>query len=93
MLVAGSSVFVSPGRPVDVPEAYNWWSWVPGADWCHPQGPDSSIRNKPDHNVVHAAWADVEGYAQWVGKKCRPRPSGSSLRRGGRVGPHQFPNQ
>ena len=31
MLVAGSSVFVSPGRPVDLRDAYNWWSWVPGA--------------------------------------------------------------
>jgi hypothetical protein len=37
----------------------------PGADWRHPQGPGSSIK-KPDHPVVHVAWADVEAYAAWV---------------------------
>ena len=41
---------------------------MPGADWRHPQGPGSSIRKKPDHPVVHVAWADVEAYAAWAGK-------------------------
>src|SRR3712207_988405 len=38
MLVAASSVFVNPGRPVPLDDAYRWWRWVPGADWRHPQG-------------------------------------------------------
>jgi sulfatase modifying factor 1 len=83
MLVAGSSVFVSPGRPVDLRDAYNWWSWVPGADWRHPQGPDSLIRNKPDHPVVHVAWADVEAYAQWVGKQVPTEAEWEFAARGG----------
>jgi formylglycine-generating enzyme len=83
MLVAGSSVFVPPGRPVDLRDAYNWWSWVPGADWRHPQGPDSSIRNKPDHPVVHVACADVEAYAQRVGKQVPTEAEWEFAARGG----------
>jgi formylglycine-generating enzyme required for sulfatase activity len=68
LLVPASTVFRNPGRPVDLGNHYNWWTYVPGADWRHPQGPASSIRKRPDHPVVHVAWADVEAYAAWAGK-------------------------
>jgi formylglycine-generating enzyme len=68
MLVPFSAVFVPPGRRVSLADPHNWWTPVPGADWQHPQGPGSSIRNKPDHPVVHVAWADAEAYASWAGK-------------------------
>jgi sulfatase modifying factor 1 len=42
-LVPASSVFVPPGRPVDLRHPYDWWTWVPGADWRRPQGPGTSI--------------------------------------------------
>ena len=34
----------SNSRParVDLRNHFNWWSFVPGADWRHPDGPDSS---------------------------------------------------
>ncbi|MEV6341570.1 formylglycine-generating enzyme family protein [Nocardia vinacea] len=67
-LVAGSSVFVKPDRPVRLDRPYQWWHWVPGANWRHPQGPGSSIRKRPDHPVVHIAWDDVAAYADWAGK-------------------------
>jgi formylglycine-generating enzyme len=69
LLVPASTVFASPGRPVDLGNHYNWWSYVPGAEWRHPQGPGSSIRKKPDHPVVHVAWEDVAAYAAWAGKE------------------------
>jgi formylglycine-generating enzyme len=68
LLVPASTVFRNPGHPVDLGDHYNWWTYVPGADWRHPQGPASSTRKKPDHPVVHVAWADVAAYATWAGK-------------------------
>jgi Sulfatase-modifying factor enzyme 1 len=69
LLVPASTVFQSPGHRVDLSNHYHWWTYVPGADWRHPQGPGSSIRKKPDHPVVHVAWADVQAYAAWAGKE------------------------
>jgi formylglycine-generating enzyme len=62
MLVAGSSVFVPPGRLVDLRDAYNWWSWVPGTDWRHPQGPGSSspIQTCPDRVPIRAGHVGEE---------------------------------
>jgi len=71
MLRAGSLVFVPPGRPVDLRRFENWWSFMFGADWQRPCGPDSSIAGMEDHPVVHVAWADVQAYAAWAGK-CLP---------------------
>jgi len=69
LLVPASTVFRQPPHRVDLGNHYNWWTYVPGADWRHPQGPGSSIRNKPDHPVVHVAWADVQAFAAWAGRE------------------------
>lgn len=68
MLVPGSTVFVPPAGPVDLSNHYNWWHWVPGADWRHPRGPGSSLVNLDRHPVVQLAYADVLAYAEWVGR-------------------------
>jgi sulfatase modifying factor 1 len=68
LLVPASMVFCAPTHRVDLGNHYNWWRYVPGADWRHPQGPASSITKKPDHPVVQVAWADVAAYAAWAGK-------------------------
>ena len=44
LLVPGSLVFHPTAGPVDLSDYRNWWSWVPGADWRHPEGPDSTLR-------------------------------------------------
>jgi formylglycine-generating enzyme len=67
-LVPASSVFVQPPGPVELGNQYNWWTLIPGADWRHPRGPESTIEGLEEHPVVHVAWADVEAYAAWVGK-------------------------
>ena len=44
MLYAGSLVFVKPARPGGSgADSANWWQFMRGADWRHPQGPGSSI--------------------------------------------------
>ncbi|QDH70443.1 formylglycine-generating enzyme family protein [Marilutibacter alkalisoli] len=69
LLVAASVVFVPPPHRVGLHDHYQWWQLVPGADWRHPQGPDSSIDGRDDHPVVHVAYADIEAYARWAGKQ------------------------
>ena len=44
LLVPASVVFIKPARRVDMRNHFNWWALVPGADWRHPRGPESSIR-------------------------------------------------
>ncbi len=83
LLLPASSVFRSPGRPVPLTDPYQWWTYVPGADWRHPDGPGSSIGRKPDHPVVHVAWADVEAYAAWAGKQVPSEAEWEFAARGG----------
>src|SRR5215467_11634544 len=59
-LVPGSVVFKQPSRRVDLRNHYNWWTWVPGANWRHPEGPGSSLQGRESHPVVHVAYEDVE---------------------------------
>ena len=51
-LVAGSVVFSPPDHPVSLNDHYQWWSYVHGANWRHPTGPQSSIQGKADYPVV-----------------------------------------
>lgn len=68
MLAPASVVFVPPPGRVDLRNHYNWWQYIPGADWRHPRGPDTGIEGMDDHPVVHVAYEDALAYAQWAGK-------------------------
>ncbi|XP_072539176.1 formylglycine-generating enzyme isoform X2 [Salminus brasiliensis] len=46
-----------------------WWSPVKGADWRHPEGPDSTIADRMDHPVLHVSWADAQAYCQWAKRR------------------------
>src|SRR4030095_546617 len=67
LLVPASVVFNKPKERVNLRNCYNWWSYVAGADWRHPEGPSSSIDDRPDYPVVHIAYEDAEAYAAWIG--------------------------
>ena len=69
MLVAGSIVFKQPSVRVDLANHYNWWGWMPGADWRHPEGPESNLNGRDRHPVVQVSWEDVSAYAAWAGKE------------------------
>jgi formylglycine-generating enzyme len=83
LLVPFSTVFVAPRHRVSLADPHNWWTPAPGADWRHPHGPGSSIRNKPDHPVVHVAWADVAAYASWAGQAIPTEAEWELAARGG----------
>jgi hypothetical protein len=45
-LVAGSVVFSPPDHPVALNNHLRWWNYVPGANWRHPEGPNSDMRRR-----------------------------------------------
>src|SRR5215510_8152111 len=68
LLAPSSVVFKKAAGPVDLRNPYNWWTYVAGADWRHPRGPESSLEGLMDHPVVHVAFEDAEAYAAWAGQ-------------------------
>ncbi len=69
LLVPSSVVFVKPRQRVDLRNHYNWWFYVAGANWRHPEGPESSIEDRQDHPVVHVTYNDAAAYARWAGRE------------------------
>jgi formylglycine-generating enzyme required for sulfatase activity len=65
-LVAGSAVFRAPAAVMPGGQA-DWWQFVRGADWRHPEGPDSSLAGREQQPVVHVAYEDALAYARWKG--------------------------
>lgn len=68
-VVAGSAVFRPRGEGEAMRSFVNWWQFMPGADWRHPDGQRSSIKGRDDYPVVHVAFEDAEAYAKWKGRE------------------------
>jgi len=83
ILRPGSLVFTPPDAPVALNDYSQWWKWVVGANWKHPEGPGSSIEGKDHHPVVHIAYEDAAEYAAWANKRLPTEAEYEFAARGG----------
>lgn len=62
-----AAVFRAPVRGKATSREFDWWVWLPGANWRLPEGPASAARAAPNEPVIHVTLRDALAYARWLG--------------------------
>ncbi|MDE1190875.1 MAG: formylglycine-generating enzyme family protein [Arachidicoccus sp.] len=86
-LAAGSGVFTPPNHPVDLNNPMQWWTYIPHANWRHPTGPDSDIKERGNYPIVQVCYEDCLAYAKWAGKRLPTEAEWEFAAKGG----HDYP--
>ncbi len=65
--MGGAAVFRQPASGAGQGEM-DWWHYVEGASWRHPEGPSSDLAGRRNEPVTLVTYRDALAYARWLGR-------------------------